>query len=112
MPLCPQMHLNAFTLLMNAQAKLRSHTNLPDLVSKPRNAKQRLKNDVIEFLRERECKWKASDVPVLGTTFTQAITTALWTNDGHHEVFANQGFFPPSFATGFMNYNHPELSKE
>ena len=75
-----------------------SKAEQPDLVSEPQNAKQRLRNGVIKFLRERECKWKASDVPTLGTTFTQVITNALWTIDGHHEVFANQGFSLPTFA--------------
>ena len=111
MSLSPKMQVNAFTVLMNAQTQLSSRTNLPDLVSEPRNAKQRLRNDVIEFLRERECKWTASDVPTLGNSLTQAITNALWTIDGHHEVFANQGFSLPSFAVRFVNYNCPELSK-
>ena len=107
----PKMQVNAFTLLMNAQTQLSSLTNLPDLVSKPRNAKQRLRNDVIEFLRERKCKWTASDVPTLGNSLMQAIVNALWTIDGHHEVFADQGFSLPSFAVQFVNYNRPELSK-
>ena len=66
---------------------------------------------MIEFLRERECKWTAPDVPTLGNSLTQAITNALWTIDGHHEVFANQGFSLPSFAVQFVNYNRTELSK-
>ena len=105
------MQVNAFTVLMNAQTQLSSRTNLPVLTSEPRNAKQRLRNDVIEFFRERGCKWTASDVPTLGSSLTQAITNALWTVDGHHEVFANQGCPLPSFAARFVNYNRPELSK-
>ena len=111
MSLSQKMQANAFTVLMNAQSQLSSRTNLPEVVSEPRNAKQRLRNDVIEFLRERECKWRASDVPTLGNSLTQAITNALWTIDGHHEVFASQGFSLPSFAPRFMKYNCPELSK-
>ena len=98
MSLFPKMQVNAFTLLMNAQTQLSSRTNLLDLVPKPRNAKQRLRNEVIEFLKEKECKWTASDVPTLGNSLTQAITIVLWKIDGPHEVFTNQGFSLPSFA--------------
>ena len=45
------MQVNAFALLMNAQAEWSRLTHLPSLIAEPRNSKQRLRNDMIEFLR-------------------------------------------------------------
>ncbi len=84
---------------------------MPDLIPEPRNAKQRLTNDVVGFFREKECTWTASECWSSGTSLIQAITNALWAIDGHHVVLANQGFPLPSYAKQFVNFNQPELSK-
>ena len=65
----------------------------------------------MEFFREKKCEWAASVIPTLGANLIQAITNALWVVDGHHKVFANQGFSLPFFATKFVNYNRLEMSK-
>ena len=75
----------AFSVLMSAQREL-SKKSLPDLISEPRNAKQRLRNDVIEFFREKKCEWAASEIPTLGANLIQAITNALWVVDGFLSV--------------------------
>lgn len=106
--LSPKIQVNAFTLLMNAQIELNS---LPTWCLSHETQSSVWEMMWSNFWGRVECKWTASDVPTLGNSLTQTITNALWAIDGHHEVFANQGFSLPIFAVQFVNYNHLELSK-
>lgn len=84
---------------------------MPDTIEEPRTNNQRLRNDIIKLLKERKCLWKSGEVSSVGCSFVQALTNTLWTIDGHHEVFRQQGFMVPSTFGAFVGYNYPELSK-
>ena len=81
------------------------------MVEYPRTNKERLRNDVIKFLMEKQCQWRAAEVSSSGSGFVQALTDCLWTIDGHHDVFYKQGFTLPTFVGKFVAYNCPETSK-
>ena len=105
------MHKNAFELMMASQRQ-RSLKTMPDLIEQPRTGKQRLRNSIITFLREKKCQWRGTDeVTSQGQSFISALTDALWTVDGHHHVFSNQSVVIPSIFLNFVGYNRPELSK-
>ena len=101
---------NAFDITMQAQRE-KSKNTMPDLIEEPKTNKQKLWNDVIKFLKERNCMWKSGEGSSIGCSFVQALTNTLWTIDGHHEVFRLQGFVVPSIFGSFLGYNFPELSK-
>ncbi|MCG8621697.1 MAG: hypothetical protein MJE68_06820, partial [Proteobacteria bacterium] len=82
---------NAFDIMMQAQRE-KSKNTMPDPIEEPKTNKQKLWNDVIKFLKERNCMWKSGEVSSIGCSFVQALTNTLWTIDGHHEVFRHQGF--------------------
>ena len=42
--------------------------SLPDLIPEPKTAKQKLKNDIIGFLRERDCQWQVAEVTSSGNS--------------------------------------------
>ena len=96
--------------MKNAQ-KEQSKKCMSDLVEEPRTNKQRLWNDIIKFLRERNCTWKNINVSSYGSSLVQALTDVLWHVDGQQDVFRKQGHSIPSTFAGFTNYNRPELSK-
>ena len=105
------MHQNAFELMMASQRQ-RSLKTMPDLIEQPRTRKQRLRNSIITFLREKKCPWRGTDeVTSQGQSFISALTDALWTVDGRHHVFSNQSVLIPSVFFNFVGYNRPELSK-
>jgi len=90
--------------MKNAQIEL-SKKCMPDVVVEPRTNKQKLWNDVIKFLLEKNCKWKSSEVPSSGSSLVQALTDTLWHIDGQHDVFRKQGYTIPAVFDVFMNYN-------
>lgn len=47
--------------MKNAQLELFKKC-MPDLVADPRTNKQKLWNDIIKFLQEKNCKWKNAEV--------------------------------------------------
>lgn len=96
--------------MMNSQRELCKKC-MPDLVTEPRTNKQKLWNDVIEFLQERNCTWKNTKVSSSGCSLVQALTDALWEIDGQHDVFRKQGYSIPTTFDAFVNYNRPELYK-
>ena len=95
--------------MMKAQKELCRHC-LPSPVE-PRTNKQKLWNDVIQFLSNKNCKWGSGEIASCGVSLVQALTNALWYVDGQHDVFGKQGYSIPSTFSSFMGYNCPELSK-
>ena len=55
---------------MNARLQV----SLPDLIPEPKTAKQKLKNDTIGFLRERDCQWQVAEVTSSGNSLVTALT--------------------------------------
>lgn len=85
--------------------------SLPDLIAEPKTAKQKLKNDVIGFLEEKDCKWRVSEVSSSGNGLVTALTDTLWAVDGHHHAFVGQRHKIPSTFSKFEGYNRPQVSK-
>ena len=89
---------NAFDVLRNS--RLQSHPALPEPVTKPRNHKQKLWNDFITFLSDKDFKWHADEIG------RQSLTLRLI--DGH--VFKSRDHPIPSSFHSFTGYNQPQLS--
>ncbi len=89
----------------------RSKQCFPSMVEEPRTNKQKLWNDIIQFLSENSCKWKNAEVSSCGSGLVHALTNALWYIDGQHDVFRKQGCPIPTPLSVFVNYNRPDLSK-
>ena len=68
-------------------------------------------NDVIEFLEERQLKWKQSDVAGIGNSFLKVLVDILWFLDGHHDVLCKRGNKIPESLKHFTGHNTPEVSK-
>ena len=84
------VHQNAFEVIMASQRQ-RSQKTMPDLIEQPRTGKQRLRNSIVTFLREKKCQWHGTDeVASQGQSFISALTDALWTIYGHHHVSATK----------------------
>ena len=96
--------------MMDAQKKMCT-IHMPDVVAAPRTNKQKLWNDVIRFLSEKNCTWKNREVASAGCSLVQALTDTLWHIDGQHDTFKKQGFPIPTDFGVFLNYNRPDLSK-
>lgn len=96
--------------MMSAQKELDKKC-MPNSIEDPRTNKQRLWNDIIKFLQERNCKWKSAEVQSFGSSFVQALTDTLWLIDGQHDVLRRQGYSIPSTFDDFDDYNRPELNK-
>lgn len=95
---------------MDAQRQL-SQKTLPDTITNPKTNKQKLMNNVILFLAEKDCKWRNSEVSSAGQSLVNALTDTLWMIDGHHQVLGSQGHKIPTTFGQFVGYNKPELSK-
>lgn len=61
--------------MMNASREA-SFKTLPDIVE-PHNSKERLWNDIISFLANRNCKWKNSEVSSAGCSLIQALSNTF-----------------------------------
>ena len=84
------MHQNAFEVIMASQRQ-RSLKTMPDLIEQPRTGKQRLRNSIVAFLREKKCQRRGTDeVASQGQSCISALTDALWTTYGHHHVSATK----------------------
>ena len=97
-------------MMMNAQQQL-SQKCMPVLIEEPKTKKQTLRNDIITFLAEKGCQWRSTEVSSDGAGLISALTDTFWAIDGHHHVFASQGYQIPAIFCKFVGYNRPELSK-
>ena len=95
---------------MNSARSLQA-LSLPTQISEVRNQKQKLYNDVIEFFKELQLKWKPSDVAGIGNSFLKVLVDTLWFLDGHHDVLCKRGNKIPESLKHFTGYNTPEVSK-
>ena len=59
-----------FTVMMNASREA-SRKVLPDVVVEPCTNKDRLWNDIISLLADKNCKWKNSEVTSAGSGLVQ-----------------------------------------
>ena len=78
----------------------------------PRNGKEKLRNHILSFLSEKNCKWNSnSEVEKVAEGFLQSLSNIFWYIDGHHDCLKRQGFPVPCIFAQFSGYNRPELSK-
>ena len=83
--------------------------SLPSNIANEKNRKEKLYNAIIAFLNENQLGWREPDK--YGKSFVGDLCSLLWFIDGHHEVFSSRSCPIPSFFSGFVGYNRPELSK-
>ena len=99
---------NAFDILMSEGGRL----VWPEKYEIARkNNQQKLHNDVIELLQEKNMGWTRQNVLSEGRPFVLQLTDILWQLDGHHKTFTAQTCPIPEFFLKFQNYNLPESYK-
>ncbi len=82
---------------------------VPPLLSKEKNKKDVLYNDLLKFLSGHGLGWEEPDV--YGKSFVTNLCNLLWYVDGHHQVFASRSCDIPLYFSSFSGYNCPERSK-
>ena len=108
---CASGPRNAFHILLQAQATLSSR-QLPNLNQNPRNGKEKLRNHILSFLSEKNCKWNSnSEVEKVAEGFLHSLSNIFLYIDGHHDCLKRQAFPVPCIFAQFSGYNRPELSK-
>ena len=63
---------------------------LPSRTDKPKNRKQKLRNDVLDLFDQNSMVFKHSEVASVGEQVVQALTNTLWYVDGHHKVLKSR----------------------
>lgn len=76
-----------------------------------RNKKQQLRNDLLDFLAERELIFPRGQVSSSGEAFISSLVNMLWYIDGLHHVFNERNYRIPILFEKFTGYNSPEASK-
>ena len=77
-----------------------------------KNNRQKLHNDLIDCLQEKELGWSKENVLSAGKPFVTQLGEILWRLDGHHEKLAAQQCAIPSTFLQFQGYNVPETYKQ
>ena len=67
-----------------------------------KNNRQKLHNDVIELLQEKNMGWTRQNVLSEGRPFVLQLTDILWQLHGHHEKFTAQTCPIPEFFSKFQ----------
>lgn len=89
-------------------SRLLARPALPQTIADPKTKKQKLYNDIIQFLSG---KWRSDEVATVGTAFVRALVDTLWAIDGLHSVLASRNVMIPSIFHPFTGYNLPQMSK-
>lgn len=100
---------NAFTILMSEAGRL-AWPEKYEIVRK--NNRQKLYNDIVELLQEKNLGWTKQNVLSEGRPFVLQLADILWQMDGHHEKLAAQTCPIPEFFSKFQKYNVPENYKQ
>ena len=108
--LCSIQGQNAFAFLMNNTRNLTT-PSLPSKISEVGNQKQKLHNDVIDFLPRREISWKPNEVDCVGKVFLKVLVDTSWSIDGHEQVLGKKRRKIPPIFHHFIGCNNPEASK-
>ena len=82
---------------------------VPPLISKEKNKKDRLYNDLIEFCVAQSVGWEEPNSH--GKQFISDLSNTLWYIDGHHHVLSSRSCKVPECFSIFGGYNRPERSK-
>ena len=76
-----------------------------------RNKKQQLRNDLIDFLADKELSSPSGKVTSTGEGFVSCLVSTLWYIDGQHHVFNDRSYRIPVLFEKCTGYNTPEASK-
>ena len=107
---------DAFEVLMNS-ARIYRRSQLSGDCSEfvklinQHNKKDKLFNDIVQFLKSKNLSLKSSEVDTEGVKLVYLLRDIFWHIDGHHHVFQQRSVAIPDVFSPFCNYNVPELSK-
>ena len=82
---------------------------VPSRISKEKNSKDGLYNDLVNFCNSQNLGWEEPDS--VGKKFITDLSNTLWYIDGHHRVLSSRSCDIPNFFSNFTGYNRPEKSK-
>ena len=99
---------SAFDILLQAS---KSKCNLPNKVVE-NNKKDKLKNDLIDWLKGNGVGWSEGEKNFLGPQFVNTLSMVLWQIDGNHKTLETRGCDVPLLLSTFSGYNMPELKKK
>ena len=89
---------------MNSASQMASRT-MPHLIDDPKTGKQKFRNTVISFLKEKRCFWHSGEV-----ANSSALVDIIWSIDGHHDTLNSRSCPIPALFHCFSGYNVPEKS--
>lgn len=98
---------DAFTILMQGANKA---NHLPN-IKHELNQKNKLFNDIIEWLRAQNVGFLSTNKDSLGVNLVNTLTDILWYVDGNHHTLASRACDIPEALTHFNGYYKPELRK-
>ena len=64
---------------------------VPEIITDPKNAKDILRNDIIDFLKQHNLGWKKTVADSIGKNFVKLLADVLWHVTSHFEHFENRG---------------------
>ena len=99
---------SAFGILLRAS---RRKTCLSEKI-KETNEKEKLKNDLIDWLQTNGVGWSLDENNFLGKQFINTLSMVLWEIDGNHKALSDRGCALPLPLVTFSGYNIPELRKK
>uniref|UniRef100_UPI00358E6566 uncharacterized protein n=1 Tax=Myxine glutinosa TaxID=7769 RepID=UPI00358E6566 len=109
----PDSRPTVFSVLMNAARDDAFCTCLPPifpLTQLPQ--KNKLKNDILQWLQSNKLGWSADSVSSLGLSFVNTLAESLWYVDRNHDTLKQRGCANPISFEQFSNYRMPELQKK
>jgi hypothetical protein len=74
--------------------------------------KNKLKNDIVAWLKNNSLGWSQSSVSALGVPFVQTVGDALWYIDRNHDTLQKRGCPVPIMFQQFSGYRIPEKQKK
>ncbi len=81
----------------------------PSTQSVERSKKQKLKTDILEWLKRNDLGWQSGCLEA-GTNFVNGLTDCLWYIDGQHSTLGERPCHIPPDLQHFQGYNKPEKS--
>ena len=94
---------NGLSLLMQTASSFRS---LPTEYDNPEgNGKNRLRNEIISWLRDNQIGWSPAYAPTNGKIFVEDLAGALWYIDGHHDGLKARGCHVPEMFRKFSGFH-------
>ncbi len=86
-------------------------TKIPRKREPVRNRKDKLFNDVIDFLVEHKLSYSPAEAESCRKKLVNVLTDCLWHVDGSHDTLKAQSCPIPTIISRFGGYNTPEHSK-